>query len=80
MELAPGDEPKAWCTLHHDVSILVFVELAPGVLDENDDHKRRLSFNPCFCGTRPRRPRETATWVGLKSVSILVFVELAPGV
>ena len=36
------------------VSILVFVELAPGRCLGRRARNRRLCFNPCFCGTRAR--------------------------
>ena len=37
------------------VSILVFVELALGVYVPDLEGVGHLGFNPCFCGTRPRR-------------------------
>ena len=36
------------------VSILVFVELAPGRVMVSPDMAFTLCFNPCFCGTRAR--------------------------
>ena len=60
------------------VSILVFLELAPGHAHIRICDSLRMSFNPCFSGTRartrlihPQRPHNL--------VSILVFLELAPG-
>ena len=38
----------------YEVSILVFVELALGVNVGADYSTSLKSFNPCFCGTRPR--------------------------
>ena len=80
MELAPGDstsEPSEVC--YHRVSILVFVELAPGGENNPILDLTSPSFNPCFCGTRSRR-EEMMEVVHMRSwVSILVFVELAPG-
>ena len=37
-----------------DVSILVFVELAPGLQKVRSKYRLKLRFNPCFCGTRAR--------------------------
>jgi len=61
------------------VSILVFVELAPGPAEVQGLNNQDVGFNPCFCGTRARTRRGLPLLRGLPPVSILVFVELAPG-
>ena len=62
------------------VSILVFVELAPGVCTHVVDVPLYVfRFNPCFCGTRSRRIFYHNYRTLYFLVSILVFVELAPG-
>ena len=80
MELALGVSGSCKDFARSVVSILVFVELALGVLRRYPSLRRSSSFNPCFCGTRPRRREGIQTRnLGIR-VSILVFVELALGV
>ena len=55
VELAPGEENDSHHEITNLVSILVFVELAPGVLPPYHAGSDTPGFNPCFCGTRPRR-------------------------
>ncbi len=61
------------------VSILVFVELALGLVRMMVSTSLTLCFNPCFRGTCPRTRARTAPEYGQSAVSILVFVELALG-
>ena len=78
VELALGGRSYAgWCTCC-SVSILVFVELALGAPPPGGMSDPYVRFNPCFCGTRPRRAGAIGS-PAFEVVSILVFVELALG-
>ena len=46
------------------VSILVFVELAPGHQMKGPETDHKWCFNPCFCGTRART-RLSVLWADL---------------
>ena len=60
------------------VSILVFVEVALGLLQASNNPRNQPGFNPCFRGSRPRTLELCRSGKdGL--VSILVFVEVALG-
>ncbi len=52
-----------WIHLADRVSILVFVELAPGVHRSHSLGSRKAGFNPCFCGTRSRRFTSTTKFI-----------------
>ena len=60
------------------VSILVFVEVALGLIDIRIADDKEVGFNPCFRGSRPRT-QEPTILPGHLRVSILVFVEVALG-
>ena len=61
------------------VSILVFLELAPGLLERLAHSSLSSCFNPCFSGTRARTLGQKLDLLTFQKVSILVFLELAPG-
>ncbi len=63
----------------HQVSILVFVELALGHRSPPCLFLLLQCFNPCFRGTCPRTPGRVGGCRPMLPVSILVFVELALG-
>ncbi len=64
--------------LRRRVSILVFLELAPGLQFSDGSLAVPFCFNPCFSGTRART-RLRDEYGAISDVSILVFLELAPG-
>ncbi len=70
-----GDEGRPGL---HRVSILVFLELAPGRWHQSASNLTVAGFNPCFSGTRARTQTISRSKIS-KRVSILVFLELAPG-
>ena len=61
------------------VSILVFLELAPGPCCTSWESTAGSGFNPCFSGTRARTESGRSDAPRKHPVSILVFLELAPG-
>ena len=61
------------------VSILVFLELAPGQPKVFVFSLSSICFNPCFSGTRARTSIRQDRKEDGSQVSILVFLELAPG-
>ena len=63
----------------YSVSILVFLELALGLLELLPKLEGSICFNPCFLGTRPRTHGERVLQPAEVGVSILVFLELALG-
>ncbi len=73
------DSPQAsrgkWA---RSVSILVFLELAPGQEGWSRNMMKTVCFNPCFSGTCART-QYSLSWGQARPVSILVFLELAPG-
>ncbi len=79
LELAPGLIDAQRKTGRLPVSILVFLELAPGPSRSRPDDLTKLSFNPCFSGTRARTAPGPGGREEYSQVSILVFLELAPG-
>ena len=79
LELAPGRQRYPPIRRPRRVSILVFLELAPGPWNFGGLLQSKISFNPCFSGTRARTGVPGACRAGEIRVSILVFLELAPG-
>ena len=62
MELAPGHQRPDRPGGNDPVSILVFVELAPGHTGRRGSFRVPSGFNPCFCGTRARTPNSRIMW------------------
>ncbi len=79
VELALGPQLSRTVSPSLVVSILVFVELALGQRYDAQIKDLLHSFNPCFCGTRPRTCHIFQAYSNVLDVSILVFVELALG-
>jgi len=78
LELAPGHPDDDGLFHGPLVSILVFLELAPGRWNPAFTRADKISFNPCFSGTRARTFATSRNRLTIL-VSILVFLELAPG-
>ena len=82
MEVALGhDSCSRQAARIHNVSILVFVEVALGLFQTYSFSSLKffLSFNPCFRGSRPRTGLIHRLCPPSRPVSILVFVEVALG-